>query len=229
MIHETPFISYLVTCKNDGKSIWPLLNLLNFTKDNFSCECVILDDFSDDQETLSILDEVNFNRKGFFKVSKHHLDNHYSNHKNYGKSLCSGKWIFQIDSDELPAETLLLNLKDIIETNPMVELFWVPRINDFRGVNQENARQWGWRLTQYEDRFIVNWPDPQTRIFLNTPRIKWERPLHEKVEGAMISTHLPHEYEFSLHHNKTIQKQIETNIRYNRDFSEELNRGHILK
>ena len=73
--------------------------------------------------------------------------------------------------------------------------------------------------------FRSNWPDPQSRIFLNTPKIGWDRPLHEKVEGAAIYTSLPPEYDLALIHNKTIEKQIETNVRYNRDFSEELNRG----
>ena len=72
---------------------------------------------------------------------------------------------------------------------------------------------------------IVNWPDPQGRLFKNVPYIQWKRRLHEKVEGAKTYVHLPSAYELSLHHNKTIEKQIQTNVKYNKMFTEEENKG----
>ena len=218
---STPFISYLVTCKNTGYSLQILLERLSKYSENN--ECIILDDYSDDIDTLQVLE--NLSNSNFFKVYKHKLDRNYSEHKNYGKSQCKGDYIFQIDDDELPSETLLENLKDLIQLNNDVDLFWIPRINDFKGVNAENSRQWGWRLTPYEDRLIVNWPDPQGRLFKNVSCIEWKRKLHEKVEGAKTYVHLPSVYELALHHNKTIEKQIETNIKYNKLFTEEENKG----
>lgn len=218
-----PFISYLVTCKNDGYSLQPLLEELFKYKDN--AETVILDDYSDDVDTLSVLQNAEEHSDGFFKVYKHHLNKNYGEHKNYGKSLCKGKWIFQIDSDEMPSESLLDNLKDILKENEDVELFWVPRINDFVGVTQEHANKWGWRLTDYKDRKIVNWPDNQSRIFQNKEYIKWERKLHERIEHAKTFSKFPESYDFALIHNKTIEKQENTNLRYNREFSESDNRG----
>ena len=214
-------ISYLVTTKNTGFALQSLLERLY--KYNQNNECIILDDYSDDPDTLQVLNDISKN--SFFKVYKHKLDRNYSEHKNYGKSFCQGEYIFQIDDDELPTETLLDSLNDIIELNKDVDLFWIPRINDFKGVNPINAQQWGWRLTPYENRLIVNWPDPQGRLFKNLPNIEWKRRLHEKVEGSKTHVHLPYEYEFALHHNKTIEKQIETNIKYNKLFTEEENKG----
>jgi len=72
---------------------------------------------------------------------------------------------------------------------------------------------------------IVNAPDPQGRLFKNLPYIEWKRRLHEKVEGAKTYVHLPSVYELALHHNKTIEKQIQTNIKYNKMFTEEENKG----
>ena len=216
-----PFISYLVTTKNTGFELQFLLErLYKYGQNN---ECIILDDYSDEPVTLQVLNNASNN--SFFKVHKHKLDRNYSEHKNYGKSQCQGKYIFQIDDDELPSEILLESLKELIELNSTVELFWIPRINDFKGVNPQNAAQWGWKLTPYEDRLIVNWPDPQGRLFKNTPHIEWKRRLHEKVEGSKTHAHLPYEYELSLHHNKTIEKQVETNIKYNKMFTEEENKG----
>lgn len=217
------FISYLVTCKNEGHQLQSLLDRLYENKENN--ECIILDDYSDDINTKSILDKVNKHESGFYKVYQHKLENNYSEHKNYGKSLCKGEYIFQIDADELPSKTLLESLKDIIELNKDVDLFWVPRINDFKGVNAQNSAQWGWRLTPFEDRLIVNWPDPQARLFKNVSYMEWKRRLHEKIEGSKTHVHLPYEYEYALHHNKTIEKQIQTNIRYNKLFTEEENKG----
>jgi len=216
-----PFISYLVTAKNTGFELQFLLErLYKYGQNN---ECIILDDHSDDPVTLQVLNNTSNN--SFFKVHKHKLDRNYSEHKNYGKSQCQGEYIFQIDDDELPSEILLESLKELIELNSTVELFWIPRINDFKGVNPQNAAQWGWKLTPYEDRLIVNWPDPQGRLFKNTPHIEWKRRLHEKVEGSKTHVHLPYEYEFALLHNKTIEKQVETNIKYNKMFTEEENKG----
>lgn len=218
-----PFISYLVTCKNEGYQLQELLEMLY--KYKIDSECIILDDYSDDVDTLNVLNNVKRDKSGFFTVYQHRLDNNYSAHKNFGKDLCIGKWIFQIDADELPSITLMENLKEIILLNENVDLFWLPRINDFVGVTEKHAETWGWRLSDYEDRKIVNWPDPQGRLLANLPHLKWERKLHEKIEGARIVSKLPYEFEYAIFHNKTIEKQINTNIKYNKDFSEELNKG----
>lgn len=216
-----PLISYLVTTKNGTTQLKDLLSCIErYIEGN---ECIVLDDYSNNNDTLKILNE--FKHKPQFFIIQHALNNHYSNHKNYGKTHCNGSYIFQIDDDELPNDNLMENLKDIINMNPDVECFLIPRINDFIGVNHDNAKRWGWHLTPYEDRLIVNFPDYQFRLFKNIERLKWERPLHEKIEGARITTRLPAEYDWSLKHNKTIEKQVETNLRYNRDFSEELNKG----
>jgi glycosyltransferase involved in cell wall biosynthesis len=139
-----PFISYLVTTKNTGSELKILLDrLYKYGQNN---ECVILDDYSDDTNTLQVLDNVTNN--SFFKVYKHKLDRNYSEHKNYGKNQCQGKYIFQIDDDEMPSETLLDCLTELIELNNDVDLFWIPRINIFLGADDIEAKKWGWRLTK---------------------------------------------------------------------------------
>ena len=111
-----------------------------------------------------------------------------------------------------------------------VELIYVPRINDFRGVTEEHAKQWGWRLTPSpfcNNRPIINWPDFQGRIYKrDTNRIKWDRKLHEKIVGHNEYAFLPADEDLALYHDKTIEKQIQTNLRYNQQFSVEDNMGH---
>jgi glycosyltransferase involved in cell wall biosynthesis len=166
-------------------------------------------------------------------IKNHPLNNDYGAHKNYGIEQCSGDFIFQLDGDELPPDSLLgENLHSLIESNPTIEAYAVPRINDFKGVTIEHAKQWGWRLdnSPIYNRPRVNFPDYQFRIFKKDyPRISFLRKLHEKIEGYNEYSFLPAEEDYALYHDKTIEKQIETNIRYNKNFSESDNKGHTIK
>ena len=220
-------VSYLVTCKNEGYQLQFLLETL--FKYKVSAETIILDDYSDDVDTLSVLSNAENNSGGFFTIHKHSLNKNYSEHKNYGKSLCKGNWVFQIDADEIPSEVLLVNLHDILSSNENIELFWLPRINNFIGVTEQHARQWGWNINNPNKWVNWNTGDYQGRLFKNLPHLEWKRPLHEKIEGHKSETWFPKEEDFALIHTKTIEKQIATNLGYNRNFSEELNRGHNLK
>jgi len=229
-------LSYLITCGNETDTLDRLLYKVIMSHVFDDDEVVILQDekyYDETSKTHSIIKRY-FNCPGFspnIKHLKHNLNNNYSEHKNWGASKCSGDYIFQIDGDELPTLTLLENIKEIIGSNPNVEVFWIPRINDFKGVTQQHAIQWGWRLTMSPtyNRPIVNWPDPQGRLFKNVPdRIKWAGRLHERIEGNTNYVYLPFEEDLSLYHDKTIEKQIETNLRYNKNFSKEENQGFKL-
>lgn len=222
-----PSLSYLITVHNEDRTLKNLLERVVFLLENGD-EVVILDDFSDNEATKAILSE--YSKMNGVRLFQHALDKNYGGHKNYGNEQCKGEWIVQLDGDELPSETLIANVKAIIESNPDVEIYLVPRINDFKGVQPEHAKQWGWRLTPcplYENRPIVNWPDYQGRIYKNEPsRIHWDRRLHEKIEGYKKFACIPQEYELALYHDKSIETQLNTNKRYNEWFTEEENRGH---
>lgn len=222
-------ISYLITCHNETTTLYNLLSRINgFIGDNDD-EVIIVTD-NPTKETSDIL----YNWTSVASricCFEHNLDRNYSEHKNWGALKCSGDYIFQIDGDELPTETLLENFKDILKLNPDIEAFWIPRINDFKGVNDTHAKQWGWRLTESSTykRLIVNWPDYQCRLFLNKPdRIKWFGRLHERIVGNTNYVYFPAEEDLALYHDKTIEKQIDTNLRYNKEFTLEENKGFNL-
>jgi len=219
-------ISYLVTCHNESESLDKSLHVILSYKDKED-EVLVLDDFSDNQKTQEILKKW---EAPDCKIIQHALDRNYGAHKNHGNEKCTGDWIFQIDGDEIPNPNLIVNIKAIIEANPDAELIFVPRINDFIGVTEEHAKQWGWRLTPCdacEGRLIVQWPDYQGRIYKrDTARIRWDRRLHEKIEGHTNFVTLPPDTDLALYHDKTIETQMNTNIRYNQWFTEEENRGH---
>jgi len=214
------FLSYLVTSHNETISLDKLLDkLVKSKKENH--EIVLLDDYSDNKETLSIVEKYK-NKVNFYQKK---LDRDYGAHKNYGISLCKGKWIFQIDADEYPTDVLLENINEILESNDNNEAIWLPRLNYFHGVTQQDVLTWGWN---YNDG-MINFPDYQSRLYKNLSHIRYERRLHEKVEGYKSYVFIPAQKNVALVHEKTIEKQRQTNIKYNQLFTQDENKGYTVK
>ncbi len=213
---STPFVSFLVTCHNEGEQLRTLLTLLSeYISNN---EIIILDDYSDDEVTLNVLKD--YESVNNIKIVKNHLNKDYGFHKNFGSSHCSGKYIFQIDADEIPNKILLENLRSLIESNLTCEMFWVPRVNNFTGVTPADIKNYGWTINE---KGHIMWPDYQSRIYKNQSNIRWERKLHETIVGFKEFTRIPAMEELSLYHNKTIEKQRNDNKRYMSEFSLEDN------
>lgn len=213
-------LSYLVTCHNETDSLHKLLSkLCEFKK--LHHEIVVVDDFSTEPKTLGILDKF----KSEIKLCQHKLDRNYGAHKNYGIEQCVGEWIFQLDGDEYPTDALIQNVDDILEGNNQNEVIWLPRLNYFEGVTQTDIINWGW---QFHDG-MINFPDYQSRLYRNLPHIRYQRRLHEKVEGFKSYTFIPPQKDYAIVHEKTIEKQRQTNLNYNKLFTEEENRGYSVK
>ena len=198
-------ISYAITTHNEWQEIDWLLALLLDNKDDED-EIVIVDDYSDHM-TKKVFDEY----KDDIKLYEHALDNNFAVHKNFMNDQCTGDWIFNIDADEMPHENLVKNIKQLIEANPAVELFWVPRINTVDGITDEHIRLWGWKVNEHG---WVNYPDPQQRIYKNAKHIRWQRAVHERLVGAKVDTGLPLLEEWSYYHPKTVEKQEKQNQFY---------------
>jgi hypothetical protein len=135
--------------------------------------------------------------------------------KNYLGTKCTGEYIFQIDADELPNEILIQNIKILIESNQS-DVFIVPRINIVEELTKEHIEQWGWRVNE---KGWVNYPDPQKRIYKNSPSIQWKDPegqpqIHGMVTGYKTYVNLPYEEEWSLYHMKDVKKQEYQNNLY---------------
>lgn len=223
-------ISYLVTCKNETLELLELIEKLK-THIDFNAandEVVILDDFSDNEETKKILDKA---RSYGFSVVQHALNKNFAEHKNYGSKRCVGDYIVQLDADEYLWPELLQNMHELIKSNPTVELYRVPRVNIVRGATQQDAAMWGWHMSTLPEYFgnepIINWNhgDYQSRIYKNSLKIQWQKPLHETVVGAEYVTMLPKELEWSIIHDKTIDRQKAQNLFYNQNWSKQANMG----
>ena len=172
-------------------------------------EIVILDDYSDNEKTQKILDTT----VSIYDIvyEQRHLYKDYGSQKNHLRGMCKGEYIINIDADELPHKWLIKNIKEILEANLTIDLYWIPRVNTVKGLTQEHIQKWNW---QVNEKGWVNFPDYQGRIWKNRPNIRWENPVHEVLTGYREHTFLPQEEEFCFYHHKEIEKQEKQNNFY---------------
>ena len=203
-------ISYGITVHNEADELNKLLPILIHQSDEED-EIVICDDYSDD-ETQFVLESWSqqYGHSKTIKVYQRKWNGDFAEHKNSVIENCSGDYIFHFDADEYPHETLLSQIKQIIEMND-VDLIWIPRVNTVEGLTNEWSNKWRWRVTE---KGWVNYPDYQSRVFRRSKDIRWVNKVHERIVGTKTYAHLPPHEELSLYHPKTIDKQIKQNELY---------------
>ena len=201
-------ISYSILTHNETDSLSELIQFLVKHKDEED-EIVILDDYSDNETTREILDTMCSIYE--IRTEQRHLHKDYAGQKNHLTRMCKGSYIINIDADELPNKWLIKNIKSILEANPTVDLYWIPRVNTVEGLTQEHIQKWGW---QVNEKGWVNFPDYQGRIWRNRRNIRWKNPVHEVLEGYKEHTFLPQEEDFCFYHHKEIERQEKQNEFY---------------
>ena len=240
-------ISLAVCTHNEGHYVKDLLGQLVEIKrqsipDSF--EIIVVDDFSIDPTTLFAFKQY----ENDITVTQHALNNDFSTHKNFLNGQCSADWILNLDADERLPDGFLDNLHLILEANPLIDAYWLPRVNVVDNLTLEHVRKWGWVISslegfttsQYmpqlkvyellkaydlivaetEDVWItykepiVQWPDPQMRLYRNRPEIRWEGKVHEQLTGYSQYSMFPHDPQFAIIHRKTISRQEVQNAYY---------------
>ena len=173
---------------------------------------------SPDYEIIIQIDEQNYTPEVLHVIIdrgiKHHffpLNKDFASYKNELIKHCSGEYIFQVDADEIPSSELLTMLPGILENNPEVDVYLVPRINTVSGLTEEHIQKWRWKVQG--DR--INFPDYQWRIYKNIPSIKWINKVHERLDGFKKYSTLPPLDDFCLIHPKTIERHEKQNQFYN--------------
>jgi len=201
-------ISYAITVCNELKEIQKLINFLLKIKRKKDEILILFDSNNGTKKVEEFLRAKSIN--GEFNWFSYAFDGHFANMKNKLTSRCSGDYIFQIDADEIPNKSLINHLPEVLELND-VDVLRVPRINTVKGLTQEHINRWGWVI---DDLGKVNWPDPQWRIYKNTPKIRWKNKVHEILEGHTTKADLPYLEEWALYHPKTIKRQEKQNNYY---------------
>jgi len=202
-------LSYAVTVKDEFVEIQNLLQKLITLKQPQDEIVVLWDSKNGDKEVETYLRKMN-SEKSYFNWYPYEFDGHFANLKNELTKQCSGDYIFQIDADEYPHETLMDNIHSILEAND-VDVILVPRVNTVEGLTPQHIQKWGWNV---DERGWVNFPDPQWRIYKNSENIRWENKVHEKLVGYDTISNLPWAEELSLYHPKQIERQEKQNEYY---------------
>jgi len=200
-------ISYGLTVCNEDKE---LENLITYLKDIIESEdeiVIVYDQNRVTNEVKQILEKYKSDCTSYpFDFKQNFLEN-----KNYLNSKCKGDYIFQLDADEIPEKFLVENLKAVLESNS-ADVFITPRKNLVAGLTQEHIQKWGWSVNE---KGWVNWPDSQKRIYKNDSSIKWTgHQVHGMISGYKTYITLPLSEEWSITHNKTIDRQEMQNERY---------------
>lgn len=207
-----PSISFAITTHNEFIQLKKSIDIIERFKDD-SDELLFLDDFSDNDKTLKLLESRNTFKRKFKKD--------YSDHKNYLNSLCSCDYILQLDGDEILSQKLIANVKNIIKDNLDIDLFYIPRANYVQGINKNYLKRWNWKI---DNKKRINYPDFQGRLFKNNEKLYWHRSVHERITGNKNFSKLPLDNDLDIIHEKHIQKQIANNNFYSENYNRDCTR-----
>jgi len=201
-------ISYGITVCNEAAELSKLLATLTPIID-VDDELIILQDITNKDERVS---EIIEQYKGKVVVVEAKLNSDFATFKNNLITTAKGDYLFQIDADEIPKESLVKQLKKILRQKSRRDCFLVPRINIVNGLTPEHVNNWKWKV---DENNRVNFPDYQFRIFKLNGSIKWKNPVHEEVVGYKKHYYLPSKNEdYCLIHIKDINKQVLQNSFY---------------
>jgi len=204
-------ISYAITVCNEEAELQRLIECLLKYKRTQDEVVILFDSKNGTRGVEDYLRSHSVTTNAGFIWHSAEFDGHFADWKNKLNSLCSGDFIFQIDADEYMYGEFIDALPSILEANPEVDLYYVPRVNTVSGLTQEHIQRWGWNV---DSLGRVNWPDYQTRVYKNNSEIKWRNKVHEVIEGYKQYSVLPPVDELALIHPKTIERQEKQNAYY---------------
>lgn len=198
-------ISYQILCKNEDSSLEKLLKFLIIHKKTEDEINVCRDTLGKNPKTLQIINSFK-NQINYFEREITHT---IHNQKNWLAEQASGDYLFYLDADELLSETFITNLHLILESNPDVDIYFLPRINIVEGITQEYIRQRRW---QVNEKGWINFPDVQDRLFKHNKNIKYDEIPHGRlINGGKKYSILPAEEVYSILHVKSFEKQTNDN------------------
>lgn len=203
-------ISYAISAHNEHVELERLLTFLNnyVRKED---EIILQLDTTATLEVRQIADGFALQATCNYHRIFYSLNGNFAAFKNNLKAHCTRPWIFNLDADEIVSEWFIQNLPTILQNNPTVELLCVPRINTVEGLTQEHIQKWRWNVNE---KGWVNFPDIQTRILQNIPRIGWAGKVHEVITGQANHAVLPLQEEYCILHHKDIRRQEQQNTLY---------------
>ena len=201
-------ISYAITVCNELEEIKRLVPFLIEHKRPPDEIVILYDENNGDPEVLKFL--LHYNKLPNVQTWRSYdFHKNFADWKNLLNSYCKGDYIVSIDADEMISEYMIKNLHTILEMNPEVDLYFVPRINTVNGLTEEHIKKWGWSVNE---KGWVNFPDHQGRIYRKN--MSWYGKVHERIIGGQRFSSLPNDEEYCIQHHKTIDRQEKQNNLY---------------
>ena len=108
-------ISYAITVCNELEEIKRLISFLYQHKHHEDEICVLLDKPKASQQLIDQL--YRYSSANWIILKESAFQGHFADWKNELNKICSGDYIFQIDANEMPNDTLIENLPAILENN----------------------------------------------------------------------------------------------------------------
>ena len=149
-------ISYTILTHNETTTLALLLDALNKHKTMWD-EVIIVDDYSDNLETIKIINHAEEEFK--FKVFRNKLNGDFAAQKNFAASKCTNEYIFSIDADEMMTDFFFEYFKEILFLNLDVEMYRLPRINTVDGLTLKHIERWRWQInhlpTEIDEKELI--------------------------------------------------------------------------
>lgn len=191
-------LTYTIQVCNESRELFSLLGFLQKTIDTEDEINVVVDSNNVTDKVERVLehykDHINVFRRPF---DKFHLNSQFHNEK------ATGDYIFGLDADEMPQQSLIRSVKNIIKDTG-AEIIAVPRINIHPDITEQEAKDFGFNIN---DVGFINWPDYQMRIYKNCDHIKLTDELHTKLKGSDNIIGLKPIPSQALWHIKSMDKQ----------------------
>lgn len=145
-------ITYAITVCDEYKELSRLLDIL---EPHVLPGDLVLIQGDADNVTESV-ESVIENRYGdiHIKYVKFPLNGDFSAFKNNLKQHADTDWIFQIDADEYPTESLLESIRDVLSNNKDTEVILVPRVNTVNGITEEHINKWNWNVRLFDEEIL---------------------------------------------------------------------------
>lgn len=202
-------ISYAITACNEHEELKRLIDQILSRKRKDDEIVVQVDEKKVTDQVMSLLLAYS---QDIARIVKFPLNNDFATFKNNLKINCKKDYIFFVDADEYFSDTLIENLPEVLDENPQIDMYLVPRYNTVSGITEQHINEWKWSVDQ---NGRINWPDYQSRIVKNSPNIRWINRVHETIQGYKFSCVFPNtDEDWCLYHPKTIERQIKQNEYY---------------
>jgi glycosyltransferase involved in cell wall biosynthesis len=152
-------ISYCVSVCTERVEVQLLLEQLFRFKRDIDEILVLFDEKNGSNEVREYLETIEN-----ITLIRADFNNDFATFKNKFANYATGDYIIQLDADEVPHHLLLAYLPDILDGNPNIDLFWIPRINTVKNIGLSQIQEWGWnvsKLDNYIEEKEFNLDNPQ--------------------------------------------------------------------